>query len=532
MSASEEIENLKIMFCPPLEMEMIEKVYKNCNSFDEAVNELLCINFDNGLEVDNGEGHEDGENREDETQKTESKDSGINFLKTCFPNEKEETLSKILKENNLDTDLAIESYLSYSYIQQNVGLSEDLSIKIATKDDKLKQVSDGVTYQFINNDDGDNKYTNKNNKKNKKSKKKNFMKEREEININNFEIWNYNEWKELNYKIEVIKDVYREINLFKICEIIYYNQGKLSVIMELLNQKNKIHEDSNSTKLMEFNEQQINKLKLRFPFYLEILLIFYYVKYRKHDLIVDNIMFLDLDSNNNLNSAAIGDEPLIEDDIVKKKKERFKNGLLIKLGNKSVKESNNKNVVYNKKQVKTFEKEYNYIERNELLVNIKLSSVHNLMELKEVVDKLNNERRSNLVKAQSAYKERNKVGKNGIAYYYSNQARDYDKLIPSLCYNCARNIIKGSNYKLDLHGFTINQTTPIIHGALDEWYELESSLIRHNTTTKVQPLQFITGIGIHSKDGKSKIKPHLIKLLSEREWRYQIQFGLILVYGP
>ncbi|CAH6720750.1 hypothetical protein CLIB1444_04S07074 [[Candida] jaroonii] len=95
-----------------------------------------------------------------------------------------------------------------------------------------------------------------------------------------------------------------------------------------------------------------------------------------------------------------------------------------------------------------------------------------------------------------------------------------------------------STGKLDLHGFTSDTAVSIVAQVTNEWWdqELDGRLKEGKRTYGkkaeiMEPLKIITGRGIHSKEGYSKIKLQVGRYLNAKGYVYEEQPGNYTVIG-
>ena len=127
-------------------------------------------------------------------------------------------------------------------------------------------------------------------------------------------------------------------------------------------------------------------------------------------------------------------------------------------------------------------------------------------------------------------------GGRGVAYYYANLGKEFDKLSRDWDLKAARVSVldrrqQGSVYgalgrggrdsanTIDLHGCTVHQGLSITREAINDWY------VRISTTSlppdqPVPRLTIVTGQGKHSPHGHSVLYPSIVKMLREEGWSF------------
>ncbi|GEQ67182.1 hypothetical protein JCM33374_g846 [Metschnikowia sp. JCM 33374] len=92
---------------------------------------------------------------------------------------------------------------------------------------------------------------------------------------------------------------------------------------------------------------------------------------------------------------------------------------------------------------------------------------------------------------------------------------------------------------LDLHGCTVVESVNIVKEAVSAWWKeekdarmVEGHIDRYGARAEfVDPLRIITGRGIHSAGGASKIRVSVIRLLSQEGYLIDEYVGSVAVYG-
>lgn len=95
-----------------------------------------------------------------------------------------------------------------------------------------------------------------------------------------------------------------------------------------------------------------------------------------------------------------------------------------------------------------------------------------------------------------------------------------------------------ANTKVDLHGFTVKEATDLAEQAVDHWWkeeldqrEKEGRFNRYGYKCAfVQPLDVVTGRGIHSQGGP-KIRGAVIKMLRSKGFQFEEDVGRVVVLG-
>ncbi|KAI9274674.1 hypothetical protein BDA99DRAFT_498210 [Phascolomyces articulosus] len=146
--------------------------------------------------------------------------------------------------------------------------------------------------------------------------------------------------------------------------------------------------------------------------------------------------------------------------------------------------------------------------------------------------------RNNLYrKAAEAYRRsKNKgPGEGGVAFYYSDEARQLDTQAKNWNLKAARALVRKERLReqddhlVDLHGLTVSEAQVLIREAVNQWWSRSQIQIGRRG---IKPLKLVTGVGNHSEYGESKLLPSALKLLKREGWRTEMPYpGCILVKG-
>ncbi|KAM9908482.1 hypothetical protein OXX79_000330 [Metschnikowia pulcherrima] len=93
--------------------------------------------------------------------------------------------------------------------------------------------------------------------------------------------------------------------------------------------------------------------------------------------------------------------------------------------------------------------------------------------------------------------------------------------------------------RLDLHGYTVAQATAATKEAVSAWWAeekesrtIEGHMERYGSRAEfVDPLQIITGRGIHSAGGSPRIRQSVIRLLNSEGYLFNEEVGRVDVFG-
>ncbi|KAI8880919.1 hypothetical protein K501DRAFT_335085 [Backusella circina FSU 941] len=158
-------------------------------------------------------------------------------------------------------------------------------------------------------------------------------------------------------------------------------------------------------------------------------------------------------------------------------------------------------------------------------------------ECRDVAIQLILERNELFRKAAESYRRaKNKgPGSGGVAFYYSDNARQIDVQARDWNLRAARALVRRQRLKrnddhlLDLHGLTVSEAHVLIQEGVTQWWSRSQMQAARRI---IQPLHIITGKGSHSEYGEAKLFPSAIKYLKTHGWVYDIPHaGSILVKG-
>ncbi|KAG0180806.1 hypothetical protein DFQ28_000708 [Apophysomyces sp. BC1034] len=140
-------------------------------------------------------------------------------------------------------------------------------------------------------------------------------------------------------------------------------------------------------------------------------------------------------------------------------------------------------------------------------------------------------------KAAAAYQRaKNKgPGEGGVAFFYSDEARQYDTKAKDWNMRAARALVRqqrlhqNDDHLLDLHGLTVAEAHVLLKEGVTQWWSRSQM---QSSRRQVEPLKVITGIGKHSLHGQSKLLPSVLKWLKREGWLIETANpGCILVKG-
>ncbi|KAJ5595158.1 uncharacterized protein N7459_001366 [Penicillium hispanicum] len=89
------------------------------------------------------------------------------------------------------------------------------------------------------------------------------------------------------------------------------------------------------------------------------------------------------------------------------------------------------------------------------------------------------------------------------------------------------------NCDLDLHGVTVANALRISRDRVDAWWDSlgDAKYVRGGGKHVHGGFKIVTGVGLHSHDGTSRLGPAVSKMLMQDGWRVEVERGFILVVG-
>lgn len=103
-------------------------------------------------------------------------------------------------------------------------------------------------------------------------------------------------------------------------------------------------------------------------------------------------------------------------------------------------------------------------------------------------------------------------------------------------HNMLSNVL--TNTRLDFHGFLCPDAIQVLLRCLNKWWkyeldqrELNNQKLSMSQVVNVEPLQVVTGRGIHSDNGVSKLKMQVRKFLEKNQYKYTEETSYFVVIG-
>ncbi|KAF8704627.1 Smr domain, partial [Rhizoctonia solani] len=149
----------------------------------------------------------------------------------------------------------------------------------------------------------------------------------------------------------------------------------------------------------------------------------------------------------------------------------------------------------------------------------------------EVVVYWKEKRHMALKQASETYSRQKHDYGGEAALFYSNQAKDYATKEREWRLKAAKAGVKAKQDKtsskaIDLHGLTVHESLEVVKEGVNIWWSSAGS-----ASIPKEPLQIITGRGVHSRGNIPVIAPAVMKLLERDGWRAHKREGIVYVTG-
>ncbi|PVV01905.1 hypothetical protein BB560_003659 [Smittium megazygosporum] len=153
---------------------------------------------------------------------------------------------------------------------------------------------------------------------------------------------------------------------------------------------------------------------------------------------------------------------------------------------------------------------------------------------KDIVGYLLSKRNLCYEKATDSFKKRKNAGMNsGISVFYSEQGRSFDLQLKIWrmreaygLVELAKNRAQDPNF-VDLHSLYLEESVHIARNELKNWYGTETEGVPKPRSV----LKIVTGLGSHSKGGKSILNQVIGRILSAEGWKYMSDDGIFFISG-
>ncbi|KAK9467235.1 hypothetical protein V1512DRAFT_238057 [Lipomyces arxii] len=156
-------------------------------------------------------------------------------------------------------------------------------------------------------------------------------------------------------------------------------------------------------------------------------------------------------------------------------------------------------------------------------------SRRSLAELEQLMESKYETKSKFVSQSAELYRRRhNNVAYAAAAAHYSQRARDISGEIRQHRLNRARAVVAQSRqgpYSVDFHSVTVHDADIIAHEELDRWWAKTAG-------QSPRPVfKMVTGRGLHSADGRSRLLPFLLQTLAGAGWMVRAGTGFLEVYG-
>ncbi|KAI9481557.1 MAG: hypothetical protein EXX96DRAFT_618487 [Benjaminiella poitrasii] len=532
---------LQAIFCPPLDPSLIQAIWNDTYDYNASFEVLTALakeaneTLDQQGIISSMDQLELGESSVASvttatTETTESEDENVNFLMTCFPTLPAEDLIDVLQSQGNDVEKATDLLLNRDYIQQN-GSNEGFTVdgikaKQNHKKKKKKESTEkkkvwssgqlptiGATHGHTANPGAI-------------SKNMRTMREKEEEMQSSDDYWYdgiasvpFNVWHQYDDRINRLETYFKKIPRAEISAYVQHCRGNVIASVK---------------KIME-------KYPDEKPQH-----VFAWVNMKEWLLVKDELKNIMVDRTaDDTSRVALGViiEELIQENSKKKTIEQLvQTGieyfLTFDISQLDL-EARLKKMAKETDMIRAKAKKEDIpVVPDYLLINNEGSyEEDDPDECRNIAMELIIERNELFRKAATAYRQaRNKgSGEGGIAFYYSDTARQIDSKARDWNMRAARATVRGhrlrqkDDHLLDLHGLTVAEAQAVVKEGVNQWFSRSQV---QSARREFKPLKIVTGAGKHSQYGEAKLLPTTLKILKKEGWSYDMPHpGCIYVRG-
>lgn len=142
---------------------------------------------------------------------------------------------------------------------------------------------------------------------------------------------------------------------------------------------------------------------------------------------------------------------------------------------------------------------------------------------------------ANMQAAQAARKAKSDPLYGGASQYYREVAQQQRELAMRHLSAASERLVdrQSTNGDVDLHGCQVPQAIRIARERVEAWWDRLGDMkhVRGGGKQVHGGFKIITGVGLHSRDGKSRLGPAVSKALISDGWRVEIGRGFVTVVG-
>ncbi|KAI9246392.1 hypothetical protein EDC94DRAFT_627262 [Helicostylum pulchrum] len=515
---------LQETFCPPLDPSLIQAIWNDSYNYDASFEILSSLAKNTEHTLDQEEEQEAMQAMEqleldESTTTNESEDDNVNFLYTCFPTLPLDNLVDALKATDNDIEKATDLLLSQEYLQD-----------VEDADGCVVEKGEDSYFEKKNNTDAMKK------KPKKKSKKKGTVWSSGKLpnpystsgSVNNNTIDHdaydelasvpFNSWHQYDISINKIQRYFPIVPKMVVATCVQHCRGNIIASVKMIMEKRPTERPEHEMSWTMVKDLTNVKQEL------EAIMV---------DRSMDDIYRVSVGVIIRFEGGDGGKEKTV-DQMIQAGIEHFlsfdisQQALEARL-QKMAKESE---VVRRKKK-----KDGMPVIPEYLLMNNQNNYVDDdPEECRDIAMQLIMERNELFRKAAAAYRQsKNKgPGEGGIAFYYSDNARQIDSRAKDWNMRAARATVRNhrirhnDDHLLDLHGLTVAEAQVLVQEGVTQWWSRSQM---QSSRRQFQPLKIITGIGKHSEGG-AKLLPATIKLLKKGGWLFETTNpGCIYVKG-
>ncbi|KAG1378892.1 hypothetical protein G6F61_005435 [Rhizopus arrhizus] len=462
-------ERLQAVFCPPLDSSLITAIWNDTYNYDASAEILSALAEEANQALDLQEKEEqkyvDESCSTSITTTTESEDENFTFLLNCFPSLSIDDLKNALQSQDHDVEKATDLLLNR---------------------------------EFLNHDDDDNRT--RSTKKKKKKKKIVISGQLPHAQTSNDAYEEmakipFNHWKQYDEVANMIGRYFPNLTKFIITTCVQRCRGNVIASVKAIMQKAPEEKPEH-----EFNWASMKDL-IHVKRELEAIMVDR-SKLDVHRVAVGTIILLQGQdkSVDQITQAAV--EHFLTFDVSQMELE----ARLEKMASEA-----------DSMRVKAKQRGIPVIPEYLSIHNQKTYVEDNPDECRDIAMQLIMERNELYRKAAAAYrKARNKGPEGGVAFYYSDIAREIDSKAKDWNMRAARATVRqhrlrqNDDHLLDLHGLTIAEARVVLMEGVTQWWSRSQM---QSARRLIQPLRIITGVGKHSEYGESKLLPMTMKFL-------------------
>ncbi|KAI7888767.1 uncharacterized protein EV154DRAFT_516754 [Mucor mucedo] len=509
---------LQATFCPPLDPSLIQAIWNDSYNYDASFEILSSLAKDADQTLDQQDMMQAMEQLElDEstttTTTTEGEDENVNFLLNCFPTLPLDELVDALKSQDNDVEKATDLLLSREFLQE----AERAGGAVLDK-------SQNENMYYTRKDDVSNKKKPKNNKKKKgtvwtSGQLPNTQASAPRIVDDDpyaeLATVPFNCWHQYDAIVNSIQWYFPNVPKITVATCVQHCRGNIIASVKMIMEKHP--EEKPEHELSWSSLKELTSVKEE----LEAIMV---------DRTPDDVYRVSVGVIIKFEGKNVSTEHMVQDGI-----EHF---LTFDVNQMELEARLKKMAKESETIRRTKQKNGMPVIPDYLLINNQQDyQDDDPEECRDIAMQLIMERNELFRKAASAYRQsKNKgPGEGGIAFYYSDTARQIDSRAKDWNMRAARATVRGhrirqnDDHLLDLHGLTVAEAQVLVKEGVTQWWSRSQM---QSARRQFQPLKIVTGVGKHSHGGESKLLPATTKWLRKEGWLFEMTNpGCIYVKG-